>query len=570
MKKRLRNEADILDPAFRKKVIEEITGAENVRRKNAALRAFECYKGNTKKWVVEQLSHEFDEETVVQMQSRATNISVLRKVANKLGQTYTNGVDRTLEDDDSTPDKPSEAKKAIDEMSKAVCLNKKQEKADRYYEVFRNALVQIIPTRNFRESEEGGDKYDLSVRVLPPHFYDVIEDDENPEVARVVILTEFTEKNTGEFKVLASETGRESGAVSLPTAFDKGDGIEQTIAESPDDDAGRQNREFIWWSDNYHFTTDKNGVLIKDKSPDDNANPIARLPFVFYAGDQDGSFFADGWQDKVDGAILINVALTDMHCIAMVQGWGQPVITGEKLPGKVKGGPHRAIMLKQETGSPESKFYYATSNPPLDQWMRMIELQCALYLSTNNLSPTTVAAKLDVQTMASGIAMMIERSESTADIQDKQGMFAEGEPETFMILAAWQKTLSERGELTEKFAQLPQIENVQVVPKFHTAKPVISEKEKMETIEAKKKTGLFLMKDLLKELFPELTDEAAIKKIKELLKEKQMLADMFAPEGGDNADQKDGEDASAASEKKDDAKNSDQRDSESGDGAPKF
>ncbi len=533
---KLKSESDILSLEFRKKVIEEITGPENVLRKNHALRAYEIFNGQTKKWVIEMLSNEFEPETVAQMQTRATNISILRKVVSKLANTYTAGVTRKV----NGKEDPNDAtQKAVDELAEAVKMNITQDKADRFYELFRNSLVSTVPIKNYRESEDGKPKFDLSLRVLPPHFYDVIEDESNPEVPRVIILTDFVEANQGTAQpgVNVGPDGRPTGIIPQ---FTKGDGHDQVIADSRDD-AGKEKREFIWWSDNYHFTTDEKGQILTDKGEEDNKNPIGELPFVVYAGDQDGGYYASNWQDKVDGAIHINVALTDMFCIAMVQGWGQPVLTGAKFPEKVKGGPHRAILLKQQQGDPEAKFYYATSNPPLDQWMRMVELEVALYLSTNNLSPTTVSAKLDVQNFPSGIAMMIERSESTADITKKHAMYQDGEQDTIKKLSRWQEELGKKDALTEKFKKLSKVpKEAEVKTLFLPVKPIVSEKEHVETMKARKDLGIDTMLQLIMRDDPSLTKEQAEEKLAELTKEKDDAAAKAMKQqqdmGGDNAE----------------------------------
>lgn len=538
---KLREESQLLDVKFRKSVIDEIVGPENVKRKNAALRAYEIFNGQTKKWVIELLMREFDPETVAQMENRATNISILRKVVTKLSNTYTPGVIRKVDEDKAdttaaeggagaTQEAPAvpDSQADLDALLTELGFDQVQDKADRFYELFRNSLVSTVPIRNYRESATGSDKYDLAIRVLPPHLYDVIEDDSNPEVPRVVILTDFVERNQS----VATGTGPDGRQGVVPNVA-SGDGKDQIIADSVDD-AGTDNREFIFWSDKYHFTCKRNGEIVAGKSEPGNVNPLGELPFVVYAGDQDGSYYSSNWEDKVDGAIHVNVALTDMFCIAMVQGWGQPVLTGEKLPEKVKGGPHRAIMLKQEQGSPEAKFYYATSTPPLDQWMAMIELEVAMYLSTNNLSPTTVSSKLDVQHMASGIAMMIERSESTADITKKHKMFQDGEQETVRKVSQWQKLLGAKQALTERFQALNRLDGVSFTTTFLPAKPVISEKEHVETLKARKDLGLNTTLELIMIDNPNLTEDQAKQKLEAIKEEKKANADEFgSPVGPD-------------------------------------
>lgn len=533
MKYKLRNEDRLLDQNFRKQIIQEIKGSENVQRKNEALRAYEMFKGRTKKWVIELLSREFEPETVAQMENRSTNYPVLKKVVKKLAQTYTAGVDRKV--DTEGEGENTEAQSAVDDIAKAVDLDSVQEKTDKFFELFLNVLVQVVPVV---EIEEGEEKYRLDLRVLAPHFFDVIPDADDPTKPRCVILTDFVERNAQAVQQVSTRAdGRLPGVVSN---FSSGDGQQQTIAEPNGDDDGRQKREFIFWSQKYHFTCDEQGRILPEQSGEGNLNPIGRLPFVHYAGDQDGQFFAEGWQDRVDGALHINVVATDMFCIAMVQGWGQPVLVGEKLPEKVVGGPHRAIVLKAKEGSPEPKFYYESSNPPLDQWLSIIEMDVALYLSNNDLSPSTVSSKLDAKNLASGIAMLIERSESTQDIQQKQKMFVRGENETFQLIQLWRDALGETQ--CDELKALPtlNLEN-EVMLTFRESKPVVSEQEHVKTLSDRKTLGLNTLKDLIKRDNPGMSDEQADQKLTEIMDERTKFREMFALPGQDpNAGEGDG------------------------------
>ena len=78
---KLRNESDILDEAFRKIVISEILGEENIQRKNKQLRKHEIYRDMNQKWVLDALAKEsFKPSTLKQMENRSTNVSVCRKI----------------------------------------------------------------------------------------------------------------------------------------------------------------------------------------------------------------------------------------------------------------------------------------------------------------------------------------------------------------------------------------------------------------------------------------------------------------------------------------------------------
>lgn len=511
MIRKLVREDDILNEDFRKQVIKEITGPENVQRKLRELRKHEVYKDRTKKWVIEALLKEFKRETVEKMQDRASNISICRKIVDKLAQCYTGSVIRTVDGDEAS-------ERAIEGLADELKMNERMKKNDKYLQLHKNTAVQVVP--QLCEYVESRPRYKIDLRVLAPYLYDALEHPLNPEQAACIVLTDFVEANQlqAEHTISDGGDGRDGGVV---VDLARGDRKDQAIADDPGD-KGAEHRLLIWWTDTYHFTTDAKGqyVGVGGITPADLLNPIKRLPFVTFAEDQDGSFWADGGDDVVDGSILTNVLITDMFAIANAQGWGQMVITGKAIPKNVEGGPHNAIILEHKTGDPEPKVVYESSNPPLDMWMQMIEQFVALLLSTNNLSPANVSGKLDAANFPSGISMLIEQSESTADIQDRQRLFQDREPKIWELVRLWLTAYLNSDSLTDEMREHAALASTDVRLKFLSTKPPVSEKEKLDAIKLRKELGLDTMVDLIMMDNPMLTREEAEEKLKNIMKEK--------------------------------------------------
>lgn len=516
MKNKLINDDQILDINFRKLIIDEIKGTENLDRKNAALKRHEIYRDKTRKWVMENLVKEnLKPETLKTMENRAANVSVCRKIVNKLARCYVGGVERDVDGEGDT----KQTKQQVEDYAKLLDLNMKMKKSDRYRQLFKNTLIYPVPELSTIETVGDQKKYNMKVRIMAPWGYDVIEDYNDKEMPRVIILSDFVDRNRLKVGIPVSDDGRKSGIVPN---FQSGDGKDQVIADNPDD-SGQGCRHFIWWSNLYHFTTDEKGEIVAEFSPEDNLNPIGVLPFVNVAEDQDDQFWAQGGDDLPDGSILINVLLTDMNSIAYTQGWGQMVITGPEgvVPKRVDGGPHNALTFGYKDGEPKPEVTFESANPPIDVWMRMIEQYVALLLSTNDLSPGNISSKLDPSNFPSGIAMLIEQSEHTASIEDKQKIFSDAERKMWSIIAKWQNMLFETKALTEQFQELgPMPDDLEVNVKFHESRPAVSEKEKLEALQMRKDLGINSMLDLIKIDNPELSDEEAEEKLKSILKEK--------------------------------------------------
>jgi len=486
---KLFDEESLLNIEYRKKVIEEIEGSENQRRKREHLKRYEIYKDKTKAYVIESLISEgLKEDTVCQMSNRAANISICKKIVNKIARTYAGGVTRQVEDSKDLTAK-------IDAIEELLDIDEKLKKSDRYRELHKNCLILCVP-----EKIEGKDQLKLKIRVLAPWQYDVIEDGNDREMMRAVIFSDY---------INGSASDRNY--------------IDEEIADSPRDENADKPKEYIWWSDKYHFTTDGGGEILPGKSEDDNLNPIERIPAVNNAEEQDGFFWAIGGDDLVDGSILVNKIISDMLFIAYYQGFGQVVATGKDLPKQMNFGPNNAICLNydEKRGDPKPSVDILSSNPPLDSWMKSVELYVALLLSTNNLSPANVSIKLDTTNFPSGIAMIIEMSEAIDDIEEKQKDYKAIERQLWDIIRRWHNIYFQTGTYDADFKAVGMLpDDMEISIKFNEIKPVVTEKDKLENLKARKDLGINKMAELVMIDNPDLSMEQAEEKLKEILAEK--------------------------------------------------
>lgn len=515
--RKLQKEQDILDDAFRAQVIREMTkDQEIIQRKASMLRRYEVYRDNTIKWVLHALNAEgYREETLAQMRNRASNVSIARKVVNKLAQTYIGGVDRRCDD--------SRGQEAVDLLSDELDFDSAMKKADRYRQLFRNTTVGTMPILDTASSMEV-EKYRLKTMVFAPWEYDVIEDPNDPEKALVYIFTDFLERRNYDSPdphyAEAAKGYRTSG---LGTR--SGDGKDQAVADSAED-AGTNDRRFIWWSPSFHFTTDKTGKIVQDVSPNDLSNPIKMLPLVDLNEEQDGNYWSQGGQDVVEQSIQINKKLTDVSYIQFVQGWGQAVLTGKDLDKAIELGPDNLLKLEHD-GTVEPKFTFASSNPDIQSWLDSIRVDLALLLSTNNLSPRTISAKLDTQNLASGISMLIENAEVLSDQKDTQKKFQDKEPVMWEIIRRWHELYKDSNSLIEAFDRIETFQDSNVSLIFHESRAPITTKEKLEELKLKKSLGLISHMGMLKEMYPDMSESQIEQMMDDIKKEKQENAANF-------------------------------------------
>jgi hypothetical protein len=525
------HEDQLLDIEFRKQVIAEIVGSENLTRKDDQRRRYDVYKDRTSKHVMASFKADrLKPETLAQMESRVSNLSICRKIVSKLARTYSGGVIRTSDSDDNTL--------AVQEMARFLKFNDKMKKADRYRELHRNCIVGFLPEKSGGTPDEPTMR--VGMRVFGPWEYDVIEDCFNREIARCVILSDYLNvDNTVHHTTPQAAAYHGSGSITPGP-----DGVDQVIADSPIDQrmAGRR-QTFIWWSDNYHFTTYEDGTYcgammeVDENGETSPLNPISMLPFVNNAEEQDGRFWAEGGEDIVDGSILVNKTLTDMFFVAYMQGFGMLVITGRNLKDSYAVGPGQALLFDYdpEKDDPKPEVSFASASPNLEMYMKSIEQYVAMLLTTNNLSVTQVSGNLEPKQFPSGIAQIVEQSEVTNETEDKYSQYADQERQAFRIIQAWQADIQPSADADPAFKVLPTLPpdiGMTLTTRFTPIKPVLTEGERLANIKARKELGISTMAEVIMIDNPDMTEQQAEEKLLKISEESLKRMQMMMPAGG--------------------------------------
>lgn len=480
------NENQLLDQNFRLSVIQEIEGQENLKRKEESFKRWEVLKDRAKKYIIDMLLNEMDEETVREMEGRASNINLFKKVISKKARVYKTAPERTLQ---------SGNEDQFIMMQDLINLNSTMKKTNRYLEAFRNCLVFIRPYKCHDESRSDGEPvYKYHVKILPPHMYDVIEDEQDNEMARAYILSDFSPKTiqTEVYSQLRGRTGSRS-------AFRDGDDKNQVIADSPAD-KDQPEKHYIFWSNSYHFTCDEKGQFVGVADESDLINQIGELPFVDLAKDRDGSYWSVGGEDLIEGSLLTNMLLTDYNFIQKIQGMGIFYMFGKNVPKKYKVGPNRGITMQVEDGDPTPQIGFASANPNLTELREGIAAQIALLLSTNDLGMNSVSVKLDGSNFQSGIQELIQHSEPLNAIEDDQQIFLDNEQDIVRIASKWHNYFLEKKLLHSDFAQHGSMDEFNYSLSFPKPEQYQPQKQRLETYKMKKELGiadevLILMED---------------------------------------------------------------------------
>ena len=251
MKTKLQKEKDILNIDFRKVVIEEVIAAENSARKDNARKRYNIFKDDTKRYVEVQLRKELDGDTVEEMIHRTPNISFGRVIIDRKAMVFKDGVKVEI-NDEAVKDK---TKDQVHEVADYIKLASNAKKLNKFSELFKNTAAYVVP---IKEKDTG--KWYYKIKVLQPYLYDVIEDEQDPEVGRVWLFSYFNQRdNRADSSGITNFQGERTGATTRP--FDRGDNTDQVIADAPVD-FNKDTARFVWWSRNYHFTTNGHGATV--------------------------------------------------------------------------------------------------------------------------------------------------------------------------------------------------------------------------------------------------------------------------------------------------------------------
>lgn len=530
---KLTSEEQLLNPEIRKKIIEEIRDTSNAARRSEAKKRAEVYKDNTVRFVMEKLENEgLLPDTLALMRNRASNISIAKKIVNKLARAYTYGA--TRESMDRTTGKSNEfVTEQLSYAAMVLRLDDRMKQFERTLRLQRNAM--LMPHKV--------DMYDGKVALVPkvhsPWQYDAVENAIDPEHPIAYVLSDFVDSRF--YRQIGAKGGVGRSGSRNPVQYTDTEGttwnyegsiISQGANVKPTDD---DKTEYIFWSRNYHFTTNSKGEIIQGKTPNGAKNPfMCQLPVAGAIGRED-RFWAAGGQDIVDTSILVNTLITDMNAILFMQGWGQLVVTAPKgsVPKTLEGGPHKALVLEFDSQKDEARpeVEVVSSNPPIDGWMKSIEQTVALLLSTNNLSPRNISATLNAATYPSGIAQLIDMSESTEDIRDAQSYLAMIERKFWKNYAAMHNYYHAAGLLIpdqQAIGKLPEPEMFDVTVKYNVGREVISEKERLENMKLKRELAITTQVELLMQENPGMTQEEAEQKLLKIKKDRLENAQLYA------------------------------------------
>lgn len=446
-------------------IVEYVQSSDNRQRIAEDYDRYIVYNGKLKEIIRKAIQKEFIlPETIESLVSRIIPINITQKICNKLAAVYREAPVRYSVDGNEMD------QESLDFYAEEMCFDRLMKHANRMFKLHKHVLLEPYVCK------EGEPR----LRVLPSHTYtpysdDPIEPNQPTAIVKHIVLDEQKEKT-----------------------------------------------RLAIWTDENHWIVNGNGDIMMDEmnamNNPEGINPYGEMPFV-YIKDSDDLLIPISDQDLISMQIAICLLLTDIAFCSKYASWGLIYLIGVESnvisfnPNSVITLPHAPGTEKPEIGVVDRKF-------DSDAMLRQVEAMVALLLTTKNLSVGSVSGKLDATSASSGVAKLIDQSDTTEERSDQVAFFADAEKDFWemfahKILPVW----VQNGQLAPEYVKVFS-DPFELGISFPDFRPMVGDKEKLEIIKSKLDLGLTTKEDALKELDPELTEFDVKQILGEVQKEK--------------------------------------------------
>lgn len=488
---------DLRNPAVVKKIIGEINTEEEKTRRILALRRHDIYRDGGKRFLLEQIEREFSHDAIKEM--RLAPVNLLKKIVNKRSGVYKKPPIRRAN---------SEGNQAlVDFYVKETGINQVMRKANIYFNLFSNTAIYPIVA-------EGK----ILTKVVPPYLYSIVPNPLNLKDVDVWVFNSFSEEQ----EVFEGNESQKSATGLSGFDREKGTKAKNDLVASGEFETKDQ-RRFIFWSDEFHFTTDSSGVpvaLNPAAGIEQFSNPFGTSPVVNLTKDRDNEPWAKQGEDLVDLTLAIQSGWSDLLSIAKEQGFSLLTVKSEEEPTKMTIGLNRAVWLKLSPDGPTPDIGYVTAQSNLEDYKNMLMDLLGLLLTTNDMSATEVGGIQTSRTFTSGFHAMIEMSSTIEAIEADKPFLRDAEMELWDKIKIMHNTLHDVDGLDEKFMDMGKFSDdfdLEII--YGDVKPIESEKEVQAMVLDRINNGLMTRRQALMKLNPDIPQEEIEAMIEEISKE---------------------------------------------------
>lgn len=468
--------ANWLDLNYRKMIIEEIEGNENLNRKAVAYKQFRVENDHLKDYVQDDLLCQFSKDTVSEMPV-VSSLNVQKRIVDQEASIYMDPPKREF------TDLSDEQEDQLRLIYKDMNANAKMHHSNRAYVYQRQNLLMVVPQKG-----------KLILRTLKPYQYDVVPDSLDPEVADSFIISSF-DKTQFDTNIRVSDSSEQkSGRIYS-------DGTNQKISDI--DDWKIKNKTYIVWSKDYNFTMDSSGRIQNPETgefqefvdQEQIVSPLAEvqaLPFVDIADEKDFSFWVEQGTSLTDFTIQLNTAFSYVGQVVKMNGFSVAWMKGPEnlLPQSVQIGPNFLLRLVTDANNDQSTdFGFASPNSDIQGSLEYINTIISTFLSTRGVDPKTISTNGESTTYSSGVERLLAMFEQFEATKSDYETYRKAENELYDVIKSWLKVL-EGTEVLKPQYRLVVPDDSEVMVKFKGPETVLSESDKLDLAQRKIELGL--------------------------------------------------------------------------------
>ena len=496
-------------------IIKEVTGSAEKDRRQTFRRRGRIYKDGGKDFLIAHIKEEFGDDAVKEM--RLAPVNALKSWVDRKSVIYARPPIRSVKGD---PDK-----KLMDFYVDVMGLDVIMAKSNRYFNLYSNTELYVIPKkwRGFKLPW---------VNVVAPFLYSVETDRTDQTEKKVIIFSSFTEKDDD---MPAKQVNRVGLIAEEKASKATDDKIESNEANVADDTT------FIFWTEEEHFTTDNEGVVLINPLNEEDENPIGRIPSVTLRKEVDNEYWAMQGEDMVDMAMATQLALTDLLSIAKMQGFSIIVFTGPERPQNIEIGLNKSVWLKTEADIPAPTMEYVQASSPLTEYTQLVDRMLEIS-STTNLLPGTIFGGQSNST--SGDHELMKSAATMMEIESHKPIMRDAELEVWVLIKEWHNLLFDKNELPPDARKLGKFsEEFTPNVSYQDMKPIETMEQRIKQVDDMDKLGVLSEKDKFQRLFPDMTDDDIKAKLKEIAEDKKARIAEFGfppPPGATNEEENTG------------------------------
>lgn len=460
----------VLDPAYRKYIIDEINGEENRQRKEESFIRSEYYNGRQQQYILDALAKEFTAKTVCEMRT-ITSISLTNRIVDELAAVYSDTPDRSFSGVDN-----EQIDEQIENLYQLSAANVAMKRANKMLKLHKQCALQTVPKNGV-----------VKIRLLQPHQYDVINDPDSPEDAAVYVI------NTFDRSLTQASTNLQSRSSPRPSFADNHN---QKIADQ--DDYKKSLQRLVWWTAQFNFITDGHGNVVSDPNAIDN--PIGVLPFIDVHEDKEFEFWVRCGCPIVDFDRDFGKLLSDTANISRLQGYAQAIIYAETIPENLVVGPNHILRIPLNPDSEKDpRFEFVSPSPDLTASLSLLENYLRFFLASQNLQPGEVGGG-ETKSYSSGLERMLAMIEKFDASRDDFDRFQHVEMQLFDQLRMWSNALQGTDALVPElqFGTIP--DDVELTVNFAKPEAIQTKSEKLDAAVKQMEQGLMSRAEAIAEL----------------------------------------------------------------------